>query len=171
MENIQLLPPSWIISRLQPAVLNDERTQRLYTQAHTLQPKMVHTLEDTIHKHRAFVELHEKIYHTRQSGKMIGACRNAWHPSSVPVPIVVAPVAIQCAHFAARFGGHARLIDVHDAAARLSHFTHGQYCLKPVPDDDGLRPWSDSSTTAFIHRRQCSKCSQNLSGQFAGRRR
>ncbi|KAI8063295.1 hypothetical protein BC940DRAFT_307574 [Gongronella butleri] len=85
MENIQLFAT---LMDHQPAVLNDEHTQRLYTQVHALQPKMVHTLEDTIHKHRAFVELHEKIHQAiRQYDRCLSqrmASMYAQHPYPYP---------------------------------------------------------------------------------------
>ncbi|ORX52761.1 hypothetical protein DM01DRAFT_1336541 [Hesseltinella vesiculosa] len=57
MENIQLF--ATLMAHHPP--VHDPQIQRLYTQIATLQPKMVHSLEAIIQRHRSFVELHDKI--------------------------------------------------------------------------------------------------------------
>ncbi|CAO3610569.1 unnamed protein product [Cunninghamella echinulata] len=68
IENIQLF--STFITQLQSqgkTIPDDPETSKLIGQIGSLQPKIVKSLDDTIHKHRAFVELHDKINKAVQS--------------------------------------------------------------------------------------------------------
>ncbi|KAJ2963665.1 hypothetical protein NQZ79_g1447 [Umbelopsis isabellina] len=62
MENILLF--STLIDRIRVSsgeVGNDPQVNALYTQIGAIQPKLVKTLDDTMRKHRTFVDLHSKL--------------------------------------------------------------------------------------------------------------
>ncbi|KAI8097589.1 uncharacterized protein BX664DRAFT_326751 [Halteromyces radiatus] len=62
MENIQLFSTLMEHVRAHGGnVINDPQINKLYTQIGALQPKLIRSLDDTIRKHRACVELHDKI--------------------------------------------------------------------------------------------------------------
>ncbi|KAI9309404.1 hypothetical protein BJ944DRAFT_258603 [Cunninghamella echinulata] len=68
IENIQYF--STFITQLQSqskTIPDDPETSKLIGQIGSLQPKIVKSLDDTIHKYRAFVELHDKINKAVQS--------------------------------------------------------------------------------------------------------
>ncbi|KAI7906108.1 uncharacterized protein BX663DRAFT_529546 [Cokeromyces recurvatus] len=62
MENILLF--STLMDRVYATgedISNDPQINQLYTQIGTLQPKLVQSLNETIHKRNSFIELHEKL--------------------------------------------------------------------------------------------------------------